>query len=72
MRNFVRKCSCNSKACKYCRARNRYEREMDAFKHRASLRRLRVKDSEEFVRGVLRDFNDRLIGVDELLVILDG
>lgn len=71
MKVFVRKCDCDSKKCSYCKNHNRYLREKDAFMRRSHARRLRVKESEDFVRGVLSDFQCGVIGLGELYIGLD-
>ena len=60
----VRRCCCGK--CDYCYNRDRYERDIERYNRRNALRILKYKEDSECVKKVIRDFNARVINLDEL------
>ena len=69
---FVRKCSCHRKDCAYCKYRDDYERRRGYFVRKNRLLCLRRREKELWVRGLMRDFGEGVINLDDFLEAIDG
>lgn len=70
--NFVRKCSCDLKTCKYCVNHKRYLSELDLRKRRSSVRNFLLRERKAELSVVLGDFVGGRIGLRELEEVLNN
>ena len=66
-----RRCNCNSKSCKYCCERNRYESEKPVRLTRNRMKNVMIKNLKEDSNRLLDTFIEGKISLQELEVALE-